>query len=207
MKILLLLLLPVISYSQIVRTSPPYTPVVSAHGTFTTSATNAGTAVDDATVGTGLAWANPGNITTPGTPYATVSVGASQFSHYIVATGYGFSIPPGATILGITVTINRRVTTSIATVSDKFVRLVQNGVIITASTFAGGSSILFPSNATFGVATYGGVSNTWSFSAGVLTPTDINASNFGIAFSTSNASGSSRNIELDYIQIAITYSI
>lgn len=46
----------------------------------------------------------------PGIPESVgLDVNLNQTSNYLQCTGYGFAIPSGATINGITVTINRRV--------------------------------------------------------------------------------------------------
>jgi hypothetical protein len=70
-------------------------------------ANDAGAGADVAGVGT-VTWGTPGNITTVGTPYATMFVGASAITHYLRATQYGFAIPTGSTINGITVVINQQ---------------------------------------------------------------------------------------------------
>jgi hypothetical protein len=68
---------------------------------------NAGAGADVTGIGT-VAWGTPGNITTPGSPYATMTVPASATTHYLRGTIYGFVIPSGSTINGITVVINRQ---------------------------------------------------------------------------------------------------
>ena len=58
--------------------------------------------------GTGtIAWTNPTRLTGNDTLYATAVLTTSTYSNYIQATGYGLSIPTGATINGIVVSIMR----------------------------------------------------------------------------------------------------
>ncbi len=69
---------------------------------------NAGSGANMAGVGT-VAWTDPGNITAPGLPYAVADFThfLNQTSNYLVGSNYGFNIPAGSTILGITVVIQR----------------------------------------------------------------------------------------------------
>src|SRR3989344_7524296 len=77
-----------------------------------TAPTIAGTGANDATVGT-EAWETPEEITVAGGgddgAYADTGVMAkSEVSNYLKATNFGFAIPDGSTILGITVEIDRK---------------------------------------------------------------------------------------------------
>ncbi len=79
----------------------------------TAGPTSPGTGADDAAIGT-RTWSNPGNITSSNNTYATAtsSGGGNSTTHYLKATNFGFSIPSGATIDGITVGIERKGTTT-----------------------------------------------------------------------------------------------
>lgn len=158
---------------------------------------NAGTGADDNTVGTGV-WATPGNISVAGTPYATQNLASNATTHYLVATNYGFAIPAGATINGITMVINRQVA-STSNMTDNSVKIVKGGTI-TGTNLASGSS--WPNS--FGTATYGGPANLWGTT---WTPADINASNFGVAIAGTSTSGSTRQVDVDYIRITVTYTL
>src|SRR5690606_22940855 len=64
------------------------------------------------TVGTGTAWASPGNVNTNNNAYATASLATgfslgSATSQALEITGFGFSVPTNATILGIEANISR----------------------------------------------------------------------------------------------------
>jgi hypothetical protein len=111
----------------------------------------------DPTVGsnvTGIgnqAWTNPGNITAPGLPYATVSISHDAiYSNYLQGSGYGFTIPTGANVMGIEVTINRMFTGH-PNIIDNSVRLVKAGVIVGSNK---ASATLWPT--VFTAVTYGG---------------------------------------------------
>jgi hypothetical protein len=51
-------------------------------------------------------WASPGNVQQSNDLYATTNAGAG-YSAELVATGFGFNIPAGATITGIEVIVER----------------------------------------------------------------------------------------------------
>jgi len=159
--------------------------------------TNAGTGADNNAVGTGT-WTNTGNITTVGTPYATQNLASNSTTHYLKATNYGFAIPIGATINGITVVINRQVA-STSNMFDNVVSLLKAGVV-TGSNLKSGNA--WPN--TFGTATYGGAANLWGTT---WTAADINAANFGVVLSGTSNSGSTRQVDVDYMQITVTYTL
>lgn len=133
-----------------------------------------GTAVDDATLGA-ITWSDPGNITSSDDTRATASFGSPDSSHYLKATNFGFAIPTGATIDGITVAWERRATGG--TYLDNAVRIVKGGTI-GATDKASGTT--WPG--TEATATYGSSSDLWGET---WTATDINSSTFGAALSVS----------------------
>lgn len=162
---------------------------------------NAGTGVNVAGIGN-TAWGSPGNITAAGSPYATMSLGTgAPASNYLQGTGYGFSIPANATIIGIQVVINRNgsINTGSIGYSDVEVRLVKDNVI-------GGdnkaSATLWPSS--FGTESYGSSSDLWGQA---WAPADINDPDFGVALAADHNSSITRTANVDYMQITVTYTV
>jgi hypothetical protein len=147
--------------------------------------------------GSGSSWSSPGNITAPGTPYATSSLSSRGGSHYLYGTNYGFNIPTGATITGIQVTIMRQSSSS-NSLTDNVVQLLKSGNRV-GSDYS--SSTSWPTSMT--AASYGGSSDLWNTS---WTVADINSSNFGVALSVSNGASSPRTASVDYIQITVYYT-
>lgn len=154
------------------------------------------TIVDDAAVGT-RTWANPGNAASSNNSYAVAGQpGSVQSSHYLKATGFGFSIPAGATIQGIVVEVERKGTDALSAV-DIAARLVKAGTVQATDRSTGTA---FP--ATDAYATYGSSSDLWGTT---WTPAQINATDFGFVFQA--------NIEplkdafVDHIRITVTYAI
>lgn len=143
-----------------------------------------GTLEDDDAVGT-VTWSNPGNAAANDASYATATDNVSTTnSFYLKATNFGFTIPTGATIDGIVVEIDRKCS------DDSSDYCTDNIVRLQKSSFQGdnkaiGSATHWPTSDAY--ATYGASNDLWGLS---FTPSDINASDFGVGISaTLNTSG------------------
>lgn len=151
-----------------------------------------GTGANDASVGT-VAWSSPTSITSDNGTNATFTSGAAT-SNYLKGTNCGFTIPSGATIDGIVVTIERGYVAGDAT--DSEIKIVKNGIICSANKSTGAT---WSSSMT--VVTYGSASDLWSE---YWNYTDINSSNFGAVLSISTTGVSPANV--DYISITVYYT-
>jgi type IX secretion system substrate protein len=158
------------------------------------------------TISGGHPWVNPANAQTADAAYASVSVTLSLLStevtDYLQATGFGFSIPAGATICGVNVAIlhKRLDLLLLGTINDNSVKLVTGGVIGGTEHASGTQWTGTPST-----ASYGGSNDLWGLT---LTPAIVNASNFGVAVSAELGGllGLVLEAGVDAIQIQITYS-
>lgn len=106
----------------------------------------------------------------------TGAIGTNGFnSYYVVCTGYGFSIPAGATINGITLVFHARRTGPAGFFPSIY--LVKGGTVQTGGT----NKTILNATLTTTLADYtlGGPADLWGVT---LTDTDVNASNFGFAF-------------------------
>ncbi|HLA33956.1 MAG TPA: hypothetical protein VJ001_03710, partial [Rhodocyclaceae bacterium] len=144
-------------------------------------------------------WANYGNAVSSNDSYATVSLDDGDQSDYLQCTNFGFSIPSGATINGITVNIERKSTAT--NITDRRVRIVKGG--------SRGSDDLstntgYPSTDT--VEAHGGATELWSET---WTAADINSTGFGAALSVEKTdnSGGARTVSVDHIQIVVNYTV
>ena len=164
-----------------------------------TGARNVGTGASATGVGT-VAWTSPGSITADDTSYATCALSNSAQSNYLSGTNYGFSIPAGATINGIQVTIGRDSSSFTSPyIHDTVVSLIKGGVVTGANEAA--TSTNWPTTIT--AASYGSTSDLWGTT---WTAADINAANFGVALSASSTGTTSRTASVDYMQITVTYT-
>lgn len=164
-------------------------------------ARNAGSGAN-ATPLTSTNWDNPGNITTADSPYASITIANSGTgANYLLGTSYGFNIPAGVTILGITVEINRYRSSEITSSSDIYdvgVQLLKAGAMVGSNK---ASSTYWPT--ALASATYGGVADLWGTT---WTPEEVNASGFGVALKVRKTAGGDRTAYVDTMQITVTYS-
>lgn len=168
---------------------------------------NAGSASNNTSTGA-VAWSNTGNIFSSDNTYSTASVNLGLLSNantnYLLATGFGFSIPGTAVISGVKVEMEKRYDLLfglLSSVSDNAIRLVIAGVIGGANRAAG----VWPSSDTY--SSYGGSADLWGQT---WSPADINNSNFGVAVSASISSGLgalTMNTQVDHIRITIYFNV
>ena len=160
---------------------------------------NAGSGADVGGVGT-VTWSNPGNITSIGSPYATATIGSGDTTHYLQGTQYGFAIPTGSTIRGISVVINRQTSGVQAPfIRDSEIHLIKNGLVTGENKALTGTD--WPTS--FGGRVYGGTNDLWGTTWSVE---EINASDFGVALSATNAGNSTKTATVDYMQILVYYN-
>ncbi len=176
------------------------TAACAAGSSISTGATNA---TSGASSGSGTAWTNTGSIVSDGNGNASVSINAGATSQNLLATGYGFSLPSDASIIGVSVAINRWGSFNGlgAGIQDVSIRLLKAGAATGDNKAVSG--LWVTSNST--VVTYGGLSDTWGSS---WSGSDINASNFGVILSVSNTGTMipiSANV--DYVQVTVTYAL
>lgn len=149
---------------------------------------------DDATVGT-VSLANVTNAAMSDDAYVTVGLLLGEVGHYLKATGFGFAIPPDATIDGILVEIERS-STLISATQDSSVKLVKAGTAGGAERATGGT---WPTSDAY--ASYGGPTDLWGQT---WTPADINASTFGVAVAASAALAATGRI--DHVRITVYWT-
>lgn len=122
--------------------------------------------------GGGLAnWNNPTNIANFAVSYATTTVNGGQSSWYLDASAFGFSIPAGATVAGVQISLSIFASSAVGAAATVY--LVKSGGVLsgTAKTFE-----VFNTVAT--TFTLGGATDLWGTT---LTPGDVNASGWGFA--------------------------
>ena len=143
-------------------------------------------------------WSNPQNITADNGNFASEGLSFGQASDDLQATGFGFSVPPTATINGILVEIKRQ---ALGTIVDHDVTLLKAGTATGSNLAQGGN---WPSSPlTF--ASYGGSTNLWGTS---WAPSDINASNFGVQLSALNTNSTGFGTpEVGFIRITVFFTV
>lgn len=148
-----------------------------------------------------VAWGSTGNAVSSNNSYATATVDGTT-TNWLRCLNYSFSIPAGATILGIEVNVERRSNrTQNGGSQDAGMRLVKAGAIQATDRSSG-------TTYTTGdvVETHGGAADLWGTT---WTPAEINAANFGAAFAATKPSGggAAHMVSVDFMSITVYYSL
>ena len=154
------------------------------------------------TTGVGTnSWSKPTRAYSSNNSYATSSLDGTT-SVYLKCTGYGFSIPTGATINGIKVNVERKSnSTADGGSKDAAMRIVKAGSIGTQDrSTSTGYTTSDVSEA------HGSATDLWGTT---WTPADINATTFGAAFAAtkSSSAGYRHTVSVDVISIAVDYTL
>lgn len=166
-----------------------------------------GTGADETSVGT-VVWSSTGNITTDNGTFARGrnTGGSSLTTHYLKATNFGFSIPSGATIDGITVEIKRSGVNLTGAYpadfpSDNSIKIVKGGTISGTDKSSGATW----ANSTLTYDTFGSSSDLWGTS---WTDTDINSGTFGVVCSCiiKSPAVTVSDAQVDTFRITINYT-
>jgi len=147
--------------------------------------------------GGAVAWSNPDNAKVSDNARAVAaSIAEETTSQYLHGSNFGFAIPVGATIDGVKIEVEGRVTVGAA--SSNFVNLILAGNLVDDY------EISIPG--LDGTDTYyatGGPTELWG---ATLTPAIVNASNFGVAVFFYNGFPTASTIEIDHIRVTVYYT-
>jgi hypothetical protein len=143
-------------------------------------------------------WTSSANVFSSNNVRASAVVAANGQSPNLDITGFGFTIPAGSRIDGITAVIERSASAS-SSLDDFDVYLLKGGVA-TGNDKAVSGTYYPTSDAN---RTYGNSSDLWGTS---WTATDVNASNFGLRLRVDSDVGSSVTAYVDYVSITIDYT-
>ncbi|MEM1033296.1 MAG: hypothetical protein AAGN82_23365 [Myxococcota bacterium] len=163
-------------------------------------------ATNDATVGT-VAWNNLANVLTMNAidEFAPFSECAwrrlssnSLTSNYLATTNFGFTLPAGATVLGIEAEVRVSSRDGGTNILENSVRIIKSGVVGTAERSTGAA---LP--ALFNYVGYGGASDLWGEN---WTAQNVNASSFGVAYSARwNGTAGNDDVRVDHVRMTVTY--
>lgn len=158
-----------------------------------------GTFTNSARAGSSTSWTNTSNAVSSDDTYVDIPAnGLSSNGAYtdnLIASNFGFSIPPGSTINGIEVEIER---TDINNAKDDFIAIVKGGTVGLED------KSLNPAWSGEAYFTYGSSSDLWSETWSVA---DINASNFGVSISIRKQGGGANPAPLiDHVRITVHYT-
>lgn len=145
----------------------------------------------------GTDWTNTTNITEDGGNYASTSMGGSGYSDFIRGYQFVLNVPSTATIVGLSVEVERGSSTGSAYNAQFQLEDISSGDI--------GNYRIDGSNwSTFTeYKTYGGESDMWG---AALTPTMVNTPNFGIKMAVS-CGATPDDADLNYFKIKVHYTM
>jgi hypothetical protein len=149
--------------------------------------------------GSSASWLNISNAGMSDDIYVSIPANGlssnGQYTDYLQVTNFGFSIPSGYIINGISIEIERG---DINNAKDYAVRIVKSGTIGTTD------RSLMPAWSTEAYVSYGGATDLWGTT---WTYSDINSLNFGVAFSCKKQGGGANPApKVDHVRISITYT-
>ena len=145
-----------------------------------------------------VAWTTPNNAFTSDGAVAYAGL-ASNGSAYLRLTSFGFAVPAGATINGVSVAVERSSSSASANIRDASVKLVKASVV-TGSEHAN-TALQWPTADT--VATYGSGSDLWGTT---LTQADVNNAGFGVVIAAQNLNSAGSFARIDAVTITLTYT-
>lgn len=145
------------------------------------------------------AWSTPTNIqgdttTTAATCNIAANPGTSQL---LRASNFGFSVPSGATITGVTVEIERSAVNANRHFDDT-VKLLKAGSEVGSNQSTG---VAIPTTKAF--ATYGSSSSLWGTT---LTDSEVNNSGFGVSFKINRNSSQTTTTSVFRVRITVEYT-
>jgi large repetitive protein len=162
------------------------------------------TSVSDDGSGDNL-WVNPNNVKLADNNLATSALdptNGSGISGILTLTGFGFTIPTGATINGIFVIPSQKcsINTPITGAVDLTIRLVKAGV-------AGGTQKADTVNhypTTLTERPQGGATDLWGTT---WSPAEINAADFGCEFAAQSVLFFNSTVSVNYILLIVFYTV
>lgn len=150
---------------------------------------------DRADLGGLSAWVNIGNVVALDGVVATNAIPASSLADALQVTGFGFTVPDGATITGI---VAKAYVKGVGVVTDYEVFLVKAGVLVGsnhANHLAWGAAIA--------PQTYGTSLDLW---ASTWTPADIRDPNFGFLLAPAAGFGAPATASIDFMSLQVFYT-
>jgi hypothetical protein len=176
-------------------------PMTLYPGSANTGATIVGTGGTAARAGSGGggAWTNVANVTADDGNYAEhVKLNPTpNYTDWLTGTNLGFAIPAAATILGIVVEFEWTESFVSADWKNDAIQLIKGGTIQGDDK---GTGLDIPNNWT--IESFGGAADLWGLG---WSAADLNAANFGVAFSGEDVSGSTSAVRVDFIRITVYY--
>lgn len=157
------------------------------------------TITTDALPGAKKTWKNIDNVSNSDNAYADFDIGGGtgNYSDYLIARDFGFSVPENVIITGIEVEVER--SDAKLNMADYSVRIVKYGVVGLTEQSRGTNF-----SASDNYETFGSISDLWGES---WTPAEINDRYFGVGIAVQENGGfGGSSGRIDHIRIRVHYS-
>ncbi len=176
-----------------------FTATTVATGTGQTRSGNTFVNGFGAGLGTSIDWTNVNNAGVSDNQYVSTTqtfLNPGETTHLLLATDFRFSVPDGATILGVKVAIERQ--DQDYQTEDYGTSLLKDG-----TNPVGSSNLSYFWDAVDTYQVHGNATYMWGTT---LTPAEVNASTFGLAFAGINNSAGTTRPLVDYLNISVFYN-
>jgi hypothetical protein len=137
------------------------------------------------------AWSNPGNVVSDNGSNASAAVPTD----YLVTSGYGFTLPAHATIVGVTVRVEASETGS---GSSSYIPQLHSAT--TPTLIGSAKTAVTVTGTTPVISSNGGTSDLWG---ATLTPAIVNNAGFGVSIWSTDTVNT---LSIDFVTIAIEYT-
>lgn len=141
------------------------------------------------------AWTNPGNVGATGALVASVSLLAGTVSSLLLSGNYGFALPGGVTVTGISTSFSAS-TTGLPGTSAVQIQLANSGGSI-------GSSVLVPINSAMTSYTQGSPTFQWGTT---LSGATVNGDVFGVTLQALQSLGSAGTFSVNSLTVTVYYT-
>lgn len=151
-------------------------------------------------------WNQESNIVSSNNSRSTSNMGANDMTEYLYASQFGFALPTGSTIDGISTRIERHESSGAgaSAIRDEDVRLVDDTNTVRTHDKADTSTEWPLSDA---YKTYGGATDKWGESAGFWTEAKVEDPDFGFVLSVkTSATGGGNTANVDHMEMTIHYT-
>jgi len=145
-------------------------------------------------------WINQSNVLVEDDTGTSITLAANQFGKALLVSNFGFEIPDGAEIKGLRMGV--RLKTSGAGAYIWYANVHHD---VTTLTYDGDTKGVLPyTNTDWETAWFGSVADDWGAS---LTPAIVSSENFGVSIQPRGFSSGPSVMEVDSIQVIVTYSL
>lgn len=150
-------------------------------------------------------WTNIANAASFDDSFAGFNPDATSVNAFLRASNFGFSVPAGATMLGVEVLVGYN--NLGPTCVQEELRLAWGSAAANTSTDNKFGGELIDDDEDHTIAVFGGPTDLWGENSSTITPAVVNSSDFGAIVKFDHDSGAGSAVNLDALQVRVYYSV